>query len=311
MKHTDLNNFLTFLKDTTPNCSYPGDEINYAAENIQKNPDVILQASLTYDKAIQFADNNLKNDKIFLEKVLKNNPKSIKHIDKQFTDNHDFLLNLMIGFGLDKHQYSIIFNYLPKEIREDKEFTLKALKINDHVASWIDEKFKNDKEIVLEMLKRGETKFYSPYATIFKSDREVVLEAVKVDLQALDSCDDKFKSDKEIVLASVKNWGVTIKHADNALKSDRELAYAAVKEDGWAIEHLPIELQNDKELVLKAIENDWTSLKFVSEELRIEFLKNIEVRKFIKKNLNKIKNEDDIKLKQILDLIVMFENKVN
>ena len=74
---------------------------------------------------------------------------------------------------------------------------------------------------------------------------------------------------------------------------------------------LPIELQNDKELVLKAIENDWTSLKFVSEELRLEFLKNIEVRKFIKENLNKIKNEDDIKLKQILDSIVMFENKVN
>jgi hypothetical protein len=36
---------------------------------------------------------------------------------------------------------SIIFNYLPKEIREDKEFTLKALKINDCVASWIDKKF--------------------------------------------------------------------------------------------------------------------------------------------------------------------------
>lgn len=310
MKHTDLNNFLTFLKDTTPNGSYPGDEINYAAENIQKNPNVILEASLSYDKAIQFADNELKNDKIFLEKVLKNNPESIKHIDNQFIDNHDFLLNLMIGFGQDKHKYSLIFNYLPKEIREDKEFTLKALKINDCVASWIDKKFKNDKEIVLEMLKRGETKFYSPYAT-FKSDREVVLEAVKVDNYGLDYCDDKFKSDKEIVLASVKNWGVTIKHADNALKSDREVAYAAVNEDGWAIEHLPIELQNDKELVLKAIENDWTALKFVSEELRLEFLKNIEVRKFIKENLHKIKNEDDIKLKQILDLIVMFEYKAN
>ena len=34
MKHTDLNNFLTFLKDTTPKGSYPGYEINYAAENI-------------------------------------------------------------------------------------------------------------------------------------------------------------------------------------------------------------------------------------------------------------------------------------
>ena len=310
MRYNDLNHFLNFLKDTTPNGSYPGDEINYAAENIQKNPNVILEASLSYDKAIQFADNKLKSDKIFLEKVLKNNPNSIQYIENQFLDSHDFLLNLMIGFGTDKHKYSLIFNYLPKQIREDKEFTLKALKINDRIANWIDEKFKNDKEIVLEMLKRGETKFYSPYAT-FKSDREVVLEAVKVDIYGLEYCDDKFKSDKEIVLASVNNRGVTIKHADNALKSDREIAYAAVKDDGWAIEHLPIELQNDKELVLKAIENDWTALKFLSEELRIEFLKNIEVRKFIKENLNKIKNEDDIKLKQILDLIIMFENKAN
>ena len=53
------------------------------------------------------------------------------------------------------------------------------------------------------------------------------------------------------------------------LKSDMEIAYAAVNEDGWAIEHLPFKLQNDKELILKAMENDWTSLKFVSEKLRI------------------------------------------
>jgi hypothetical protein len=62
---------------------------------------------------------------------------------------------------------------------------------------------------------------------------------------------------------------------------------------------------------LKPIEDDWRALKFVSEELMIVFLKNIEVRKFIIKNLNKIKNEDDIKLKQILDIIVIFENKAN
>ena len=59
------------------------------------------------------------------------------------------------------------------------------------------------------------------------------------------------------------------------------------------------------------MENDWTSLKFVSEKLRIEFLKNIEVREFIKGNIDKIRNKDDIKLKQILDLIVIFENKDN
>lgn len=309
-KYTDLNSFISFLKDTAPNGSYPGDEINYAAENIQKNSNVILIASLSYDKAIQYADNKLKNDEFFLEKVLKNNPGSIKYIDKKFLENHDFLLNLMIGFEPDKHKYSLIFNYLPKEIREDKEFTLKALKINDNVAYHIDKKFIDDKEIVLEMLKKGVTNFYTSYAK-FKSDREVVLEAVKVDLHGLDYCDDKFKSDKEIVLASVKNYGVTIKHADNALKSDREIAYAAVSEDGWAIQHLPIELQNDKELVLKAIENDWTALKFVSEEVRTEFLKNIEVRNLIKRNLNKIRNKDDMKLKKILDLIVKFENNTN
>ena len=309
-KYADLNSFISFLKNTSPNGTYPGDEINYVAENIQKNANVILYASLSYDKAIQFADNKLKSDNIFLEKVLRNNPNSIQYIDNKFVANHDFLLNLMIGFGTDKRKNALIFNYLPKEIKGHKEFTLKALKINDCVASWIDEKFKNDKEIVLEMLKRGETKFFSSYAQ-FKSDREVVLQAVKVDINALDSCDDKFKSDKEIVLASVKNWGITIKHADNSLKSDREIAYEAVNQDGWSIKHLPIELQNDKELVLKAIENNWTALKFVSEEIMIQFLKNIEVRKFIKENLNKIRNKDDTKIKQILDLIVMFENNTN
>ena len=62
---------------------------------------------------------------------------------------------------------------------------------------------------------------------------------------------------------------------------------------------------------MKAIENNWTALKFVSEEIRIQFLKNMEVRKFIKENLKKIRNKDDTKIKQILDLIVMFENNTN
>jgi hypothetical protein len=60
-----------------------------------------------------------------------------------------------------------------------------------------------------------------------------------------------------------------LKKIMDELKSDMEIAYAAVNEDGWAIEHLPFKLQNDKELILKAMENDWTSLKFVSEKLRI------------------------------------------
>ena len=66
-KYADLNSFISFLKNTAPNGTYPGDEINYVAENIQKDADVILYASLSYDKAIQFADNKLKSDKIFLE----------------------------------------------------------------------------------------------------------------------------------------------------------------------------------------------------------------------------------------------------
>ena len=34
-KYADLNSFISFLKNTSPNGTYPGDEINYVAENIQ------------------------------------------------------------------------------------------------------------------------------------------------------------------------------------------------------------------------------------------------------------------------------------
>ena len=85
-KYADLNSFISFLKNTAPNGTYPGDEINYVAENIQKDADVILYASLSYDKAIQFADNKLKSDKIFLENVLRNNPNSIQYIDNKFLE---------------------------------------------------------------------------------------------------------------------------------------------------------------------------------------------------------------------------------
>ena len=71
-------NYINVLKDII--AYFPG--FLRTLENIQKNSDVILIASLSYDKAIQYAENKLKNDEFFLEKVLKNNPGSIKYIDK-------------------------------------------------------------------------------------------------------------------------------------------------------------------------------------------------------------------------------------
>ena len=55
-----------------------------------------------------------------------------------------------------------------------------------------------------------------------------------------------------------------------------------------------------KDIWVKVLENKIKSVK-----------QNIEVRKFIKENLHKIKNKDDIKLKQILSTILLFESKAN
>jgi len=82
-----------------------------------------------------------------------------------------------------------------------------------------------DKKEALKIVQKDPTYGIKDLSDKFKKDKEIVLEAVKHDPYgvALEHADKKLRADKEVVLAALKNDGSALKYADESLKKDKEI----------------------------------------------------------------------------------------
>ena len=87
-----------------------------------------------------------------------------------------------------------------------------------------------------------------------KDNREIVLEAVKRNgYWGLLYASDALKDDQEIVLEAVKKYGSALQCASPALKDNREIVLAAVNQNRNALQYASTALKDDREVVLAAI----------------------------------------------------------
>ena len=89
----------------------------------------------------------------------------------------------------------------------------------------------------------------------FKADKEVVLEAVRSDARILYYADESLKKDKKIILTALKKNGNSLNYADESLKKDKEIVLTAIKQNGGALEYADKKFQDDKKIVLAAIKS--------------------------------------------------------
>ena len=126
----------------------------------------------------------------------------------------------------------IIFKLNPTRRTENlnnKEYILKIIRdsafdpVNLKNAS---EKIKNDKEVILEAVKKdGASIFYASQE--LRADREIVLEAVRTYSYALSYASQELQNDKEIVLEAVKHSRLALEFASQRLQNDPDILRAA------------------------------------------------------------------------------------
>ncbi|KAG2378497.1 hypothetical protein C9374_008136 [Naegleria lovaniensis] len=102
----------------------------------------------------------------------------------------------------------------------------------------------------------------------FRNDREIVLEAVKKYGSAFQYASQELRNDREVVLEAVNQNGWALQHASQELRNDREIVLKAVNQNGSALQFASQELRNDREIVLKAVNQNGDALLFVSQELK-------------------------------------------
>ncbi len=106
----------------------------------------------------------------------------------------------------------------------------------------IPRELRNDKEVVLEAVKQyGWALSYA--SKELRNDKEVVLEAVKKDGRALEYASKELQNDKEVVLEVVKKDGWTLEFTSKELQNDLDVVLTAVKQNRSVIQYASVSIQ--------------------------------------------------------------------
>lgn len=88
-------------------------------------------------------DDSLKGDEDVVRAAIQNRPTVIRAASDVIKNNKDLLINLLAGYGV-----SIFINGASDELKEDKEFILRAIGICSKVFEHISETLKEDQDII-------------------------------------------------------------------------------------------------------------------------------------------------------------------
>lgn len=213
-----------------------------------EDPEFMLDLVSIYGCFLDYAPENLKNDKEFILKAIRRGGMggTLEYVTQELRGDRDVVLEAI-------KQYSSEIRYASEELKKDRDFIISALKIDGYVLETL---FKLPDE------KRG----VEPI-----SDREIILEAAKTYDFALGYATDELLDDREIMMAAVKCQGLNLRLASKKFRNDKKIVLAAVNNMGWALEYASKKLRADYEVVLAAVKNDGFALKFASDELRSDY----------------------------------------
>jgi len=133
----------------------------------------------------------------------------------------------------NENENGLVLKYASKELANDRDVILKAVKKNGYALKYASEDMQNDEDVVLAAVETTGCALHYASKDV-PNYRDIVLAAVKQDGWALMLASEELRKDKEIVLAAVKQKGDALKYASKELQKDKEVVLAAlgpVKQD--------------------------------------------------------------------------------
>ena len=118
-----------------------------------------------------FANEELKKDKSFAIKVIKEDPEIIRYVPDELLDDEVFIFEAVKRSGST-------FKYASDRLKKNKNIIKEAVKKDSKILSFIDEDLRNDEEFFFELVKvSGNVLKYSTKKIL--NSRRIVLESVK------------------------------------------------------------------------------------------------------------------------------------
>lgn len=123
------------------------------------------------------APEELKKDKQFVLKAVKNDIRCFEFIDEELKKDQEFVLSIV------KICYSVLTDVSIK-LKSDRAFALQAVILNDQSLIYLDKKFKSDKEFILEAIQGNYKALWSASYDLI-NDIDIVLAAVSKNNKAI------------------------------------------------------------------------------------------------------------------------------
>jgi len=266
-----------------------GSSIDYADASLKNDKEIVISAIKQDSFAIDYIGDDIKKDKdVLLEIIAQKGADSIKLIDEKYKSDKEVILKLLhckkdsLLLSLDGEKESDPIKFMSEEFLKDEQILEAALQnqwleldkvdsqlITKNIAKAamkkkenfdkLEDKFKNDPDIVLEALKNentwGDSEIFKKLNDGLKSNKEFLIKAVNIIDGIIDQISDDLKKDKDIVLSAVSKNGFALNKIDKSFTKDKTVVLAAVNQSGASLMHADDSLKKDREMALAAIKN--------------------------------------------------------
>ncbi|MFT4060165.1 MAG: DUF4116 domain-containing protein [Legionella sp.] len=225
-----------------------------AQQNNRKFALAALSARVCSVEAIEYiAPELLINDIQVMVTAARKNPKILEKINipSQWKNNELLMLDIL-------KKQSKAFTSLSKHLQNDRQFILKALKINARVYPYIPNNFQMDEEIALTAIEESHL-IFDDIPEDLQNNKSFFLKALNKHIELFDYRTPKqFLNAKDIVLRVVVQDGERFLHASEAMQKDRDVILtAALALNEKKIELIPEEIrERDEQLIEQVVQLD-------------------------------------------------------
>ncbi len=163
------------------------------------------------------------------------------------------------------------FLSFPLEEQENRDFIKHLLENRVNILEYVNDNFKNDKEIVLLAVKntqcRGGYSAFSVASDELKNDLEFVKEVLKCDKTAFGSISENLRANKDLVLYALEcKCSNILYYTSEELLNDRDVVLNAVKINfGECLDKVSKTLQKDFEILIESAIKTGNGLGGISE----------------------------------------------
>lgn len=293
-----VEKFINYL-NKLDNKFYKKINLNKSKYDLIRSSEAVFELISTkkiYSNCFEFMSNDLKNNKNFILKIIKNNAEVIKYTsedvrkDKEIVDVivnkyihlFKFLSNEIINNKKEIENLLFIekkniFPYLGKEILKeclgDKNFIDKILKSKTDLYylanNWnhVHEDYKNNINIVYQMLSIS-TRLLEHISEETKNNKDIQIKALSQNSESLKYFKN-IQNNDEIMLQYIEKYK-SLKYVGRKYKKNKELIKKILNEVGFhhEVQYLSKELKADKEIGLMAVKQYGWNLSYLSEELK-------------------------------------------